>query len=137
MARGMERVARNPQVINLRLLSVLLILAACGTGAWAQENAPEKVVDLPGGGAVVSGPGGKGAVKLAPPAAGSNSFNMSQLPDLSKRENLSSALQLVILLTVLSLAPAILIMMTSFTRIIIVMSLLRQALGTQQLPPNQ
>jgi flagellar biosynthesis protein FliP len=38
---------------------------------------------------------------------------------------------------VLSLAPAILVMMTSFTRIIIVLSLLRQALGTQQLPPNQ
>ena len=62
---------------------------------------------------------------------------MSQLPDLTKRENLSSALQLIILLTVLSLAPAILIMMTSFTRIVIVMSLLRQALGTQSLPPNQ
>jgi flagellar biosynthetic protein FliP len=46
-------------------------------------------------------------------------------------------MQIIILLTVLSLAPAILIMMTSFTRIIIVLSLLRQALGTQQLPPNQ
>jgi len=60
-----------------------------------------------------------------------------QLPDLSRRENLSSAMQIIVLLTVLSLAPAILIMMTSFTRIIIVMSLLRQALGTQSLPPNQ
>jgi len=60
-----------------------------------------------------------------------------QLPDLSRRENLSSAMQIIVLLTVLSLAPAILIMMTSFTRIIIVMSLLRQALGTNSLPPNQ
>lgn len=60
-----------------------------------------------------------------------------QLPDLTKRENFSGAMQMVILLTVLSLAPAILIMMTSFTRIVIVLSLLRQALGTQQLPPNQ
>jgi len=60
-----------------------------------------------------------------------------RLPDLSSRENFSAALQIVDLLTVLSLAPAILIMMTSFTRIIIVLSLLRQALGTQQLPPNQ
>jgi flagellar biosynthetic protein FliP len=59
------------------------------------------------------------------------------LPDFSKRETFSSAMQIIILLTVLSLAPAILIMMTSFTRIIIVLSLLRQALGTQQLPPNQ
>lgn len=60
-----------------------------------------------------------------------------RVPDLSSRENFSAALQIVVLLTVLSLAPAILIMMTSFTRIIIVLSLLRQALGTQQLPPNQ
>jgi flagellar biosynthetic protein FliP len=59
------------------------------------------------------------------------------LPDLSKRANLSSAMQIIMLLTVLSLAPAILIMMTSFTRMIVVLSLLRQALGTQQLPPNQ
>src|SRR5262249_15339306 len=44
---------------------------------------------------------------------------------------------IIILLTILSLAPAIMIMMTSFTRIVIVLSLLRQAIGTQQLPPNQ
>jgi flagellar biosynthetic protein FliP len=46
-------------------------------------------------------------------------------------------IQLIILLTVLSLAPSILVMMTSFTRIIIVFSFLRTALGTQQTPPNQ
>ena len=72
------------------------------------------------------------------PAGATNDASRAlQLPDLSRRENLSSAMQIIILLTVLSLAPAILIMMTSFTRIIIVMSLLRQALGTQSLPPNQ
>src|SRR5205823_9129130 len=60
-----------------------------------------------------------------------------KIPDVSSRENFSAAMQIVILLTVLSLAPAILLMMTSFTRIIIVLALLRQALGTQQLPPNQ
>ncbi len=48
-----------------------------------------------------------------------------------------NAIKIVLLLTVLTLAPAILIMMTSFTRIIIVLSFLRQALGTQQMPPNQ
>ena len=47
------------------------------------------------------------------------------------------ALQLLLLLTVLSLAPAILIMLTSFTRIVVVLSLLRHALGTQQMPANQ
>jgi len=45
-------------------------------------------------------------------------------------------LQLIALLTVLSVAPAILIMVTSFTRIVIVLSFLRSALGTQQTPPN-
>lgn len=48
-----------------------------------------------------------------------------------------SAIQIILLLTVLTLAPAILILMTSFTRIIVVFSFLRQALGTQQMPPNQ
>ncbi len=46
-------------------------------------------------------------------------------------------LQILALLTVLSLAPALFIMVTSFTRMIIVLSFLRQALGTQQVPPNQ
>lgn len=46
-------------------------------------------------------------------------------------------LQILLLLTVLSLAPAILIMMTSFTRIIVILSFVRNALATQQMPPNQ
>src|SRR5262249_42071974 len=81
---------------------------------------------------------------LAPNAqnlpGGTNSVQtgvLQQLPNVSTPQNFSAAMQIIILLTVLSLAPAILIMMTSFTRIIIVLTLLRQALGTQQLPPNQ
>lgn len=46
-------------------------------------------------------------------------------------------LQIFLLMTVLSIAPAIMIMVTSFTRIVIVLSLLRRALGTMQMPPNQ
>lgn len=52
-------------------------------------------------------------------------------------EGLSSTLQVMILLTVISLAPALLLMTTSFIRILVVLGLLRQALGTQQLPPSQ
>lgn len=48
-----------------------------------------------------------------------------------------NAIKIIMIMTVLTLAPAILIMMTSFTRIIIVLSFLRQALGTAQMPPNQ
>lgn len=51
--------------------------------------------------------------------------------------NLESTLQILIILTVLSLAPSILIMVTSFTRIIVVFHFLRTALGTQTTPPNQ
>ena len=112
-------------------IAALLCALVATAPAKAQLVQPERAVDLPGSSnkSEVAGPGAGAKV-----AAGNSSFT---LPDLSKRENVSSALQLVIILTVLSLAPAILIMMTSFTRIIIVMSLLRQALGTQQLPPNQ
>ena len=60
------------------------------------------------------------------------SFGNSQAPT-----DFVSALRIIMMLTVLSLAPAILIMMTSFTRIVVVLSFLRQALGTQQMPPNQ
>ncbi len=51
--------------------------------------------------------------------------------------NISVSLQIIFLLTILSLAPSILIMMTAFTRIIVVFSFLRHAMGTQQMPPNQ
>ncbi len=51
--------------------------------------------------------------------------------------NVATVVQLLFILTVLSLAPAILLMLTSFTRIVVVLSLLRHALGTQSMPPNQ
>ncbi len=54
----------------------------------------------------------------------------------SSPDKVSSALQILALLTILTLAPSILIMMTSFSRIVIVFSFLRQAMGTQQTPPN-
>ncbi|MBN2022552.1 MAG: flagellar type III secretion system pore protein FliP [Pirellulales bacterium] len=52
-------------------------------------------------------------------------------------EGLSSTIQVMLLLTVLSLAPAVLLMTTCFVRIVVVLGLLRQAIGTQQLPPSQ
>jgi len=52
-------------------------------------------------------------------------------------QNYSLSIQTLLFLTSLSFIPAALLMMTSFTRIIIVLSLLRQALGTQSAPPNQ
>jgi flagellar biosynthetic protein FliP len=51
--------------------------------------------------------------------------------------SISAPLQIVLLLTLLTFVPAILVTMTSFTRIVIVFHFLRQALGTQEMPPNQ
>ena len=51
--------------------------------------------------------------------------------------NLDTTIRLLILLTILALAPSILIMTTSFIRIVVVLSVLRQALGIPQIPPNQ
>ena len=59
------------------------------------------------------------------------------LDEASKPEKLSATLEIILLTTILALVPAILVMTTSFTRIIVVLALLRQAIGTQQLPPSQ
>ena len=111
------------------LLATILIAPVCSAREPGGEIAPDSL-NVPS-----ASSGNSSSASPITPAA--PSLSPVQLPDLSKKENLSAALQLVIVLRVLSLAPAILIMMTSFTRIVIVLSLLRQALGTQQLPPNQ
>jgi len=67
----------------------------------------------------------------APAVAQSLNLDLGDGAQLSSR-----VIQFVALLTVLSLAPSILVMVTSFTRIVIVLSLLRSALGVQQTPPN-
>jgi flagellar biosynthetic protein FliP len=67
-------------------------------------------------------------------------MNPSALPLLSQSlqgTQISTAFEIVFLLTVLSLGPLILITLTSFTRIVVVLSFVRQALGTQQAPSNQ
>lgn len=74
----------------------------------------------------------------------SNSINAQSFPKITigveetdEPEEVALTLQILAMMTVLSLAPSILIMMTSFTRIIVVFHFMRQALGTQQMPPNQ
>ena len=57
--------------------------------------------------------------------------------DTKKPADVAVTLQILFLITVLALAPSILIMMTSFVRIVIVMSFLRRAIGTQTMPPDQ
>ena len=76
------------------------------------------------------------AARLVPDFAGDKTKEKSS-DESAPASNFSSAISVLILLTVLTLAPAILVMCTSFTRIIGVLALLRQAIGTQNLPPSQ
>jgi flagellar biosynthetic protein FliP len=96
-------------------LSVLLIVAALSASAgtaWAQDGNRAATLQLPPG--IAGGP-----------------------EQWTSPQGLTSALQVLLLMTVISMAPAVLLMTTCFVRIIVVLGLLKQAIGTQQLPPSQ
>ncbi len=121
------------------IISLVIIVNGCSvlTGQTSPASSPNSGATASVGGQSPSASGGTATSSL--PAIGSGSTTTDQGADplsqlLGSR---SVSLQIVGLLTVLSIAPAILIMLTGFTRIIIVLSLTRNALGLQQMPPNQ
>lgn len=69
-------------------------------------------------------------------AAGLPTINIG-MQEAGAPDQVATGIKILLILTILSLAPAVLIMMTAFARIVIVLSFLRQAMGTQQVPPNQ
>lgn len=77
------------------------------------------------------------ALWLAATLPAAAQIQLPRLPVSGAPQDIAVSLQLLLALTVLSLAPAILLMMTAFTRIVIVLSFTRQAMGTQTMPPNQ
>jgi len=79
---------------------------------------------------------GAASVAYAQPAIPIPEINL-QIGTGEEPEQLVGTLRLLLILAVLSLAPAFIILMTSFTRMVIVLGFLRNALGTQQIPPNQ
>lgn len=104
-----------PATAKLTRCAVFIaVFAACVSAGFAQDES-----------AVVTNPGSLHDLVAEGPQSWTS-------PD-----RLNSTIQLVLTMTVLSLAPAILLMTTSFVRISIVLGLLRQALGAQQLPSNQ
>ena len=117
---------RNP-VSRLLLLAALLVLAPA---ALAQEASADLA-------ATTTAP----AAAPAPAPSGSSVGSvLSPLPGVSLTkgdEDLALPIQLLLLLTVLTLAPSVIILMTSFTRLIVIFSILRTALGMQQSPPTQ
>ncbi|MEM7681089.1 MAG: flagellar type III secretion system pore protein FliP [Planctomycetota bacterium] len=137
---------------------VLLLMSVCAGTAGAQGIAQgEPSADASPAGQAVQpvdgvtltpelGPrSGQGPVDLANPlsvlrgaARGLDKLG-DEAPNVADPEDtgLSGPLSIIMILTVLTLAPTILVLCTSFTRIVIVLALLRQALGTQSLPPTQ
>ena len=112
---------------GMSLLMVLCILTFfCGTIVYAKPVSSGSHVDEIEGSST-------GGVSY-PEDPDNFEFNISSNAGSS---SLSASLQMLLVLTVLSIAPSILIMMTSFTRIIVVLHFVRSALGTQQTPPNQ
>jgi flagellar biosynthetic protein FliP len=116
---------------TLLVVTVLVILATRGIPAEPLPAiAPSEPVeglitvmeDLPGPDTVISAQGSSVA---------------EQLQQMTRPEGILSTVKLLVMLTVVSLAPAILLMTTCYVRVVIVLGLLRQALGAQQLPSNQ
>jgi flagellar biosynthetic protein FliP len=103
--------ARRPGVVWLVVVGVAVAMLSAGA-AWAASS---------GAAAPQSAPAGLPKV----------------LPDMQNPSTMSGLVQWLLLITVLAVAPAVAVMVTCFTRIIVVLGLLRQALATQQLPPNQ
>lgn len=73
----------------------------------------------------------------APEGAWANALELPGIPTSNEPGDVQNTITILVLLTVLTLAPSILILMTSFTRIVIVLGFVRTALATQQMPPTQ
>ena len=115
--------SRRPGILAVVLF---LVLAAVPQKAAAQEVPPFPGMVTPG---TVDIP--------SPPMPGGVPFIELTIRDPESNEEVAFSLQLLLLLTVLSLAPSLLILMTSFLRIAIVLDFVKRALSLQQVPPNQ
>ena len=111
---------------------IVVIFLFAGTSLSAQEAT---VPGIPGAGAQAAA----SLLQQAPMSVPVESLDVigGGPEQWTSPEGLTSSLQVLLLLTVLSLAPAILLMTTCYVRIIIVLGLLRQAIGLQSLPPSQ
>ncbi len=115
------------------VLAGSLVLAPVPSAAQAQ-TAPVPVNPAP---AAQPAPAAAPAAPAASAAERSGALSKAVDQVSGEGRPLSLSLQILILMSLLTVLPSLVLMMTSFTRIIIVLSLLRQALGLQQTPPNQ
>lgn len=115
-------------------LVLLLLLSLAPDAAQAQTAQPDPAQITQAAPSVQADP-------AQPASTGSSAGSLlSPLPKLGLQqgeEEYALPIQLLLLLTILTLAPAIIILMTSFTRLVVIFSILRTALGLQQSPPTQ
>ncbi len=135
-----SRMAMNRRLVRSLWIVCLVLggLAVAGSSVLAQTSVPSFLpglpeepttpVEMPSASEPMSGGLSEGEL--------SDFFNAGPKEWASPR-GVSSSIQVMLLLTVLTLAPSILLMTTCFVRIIVVLGLLRQAIGAQQLPPSQ
>lgn len=119
------------------VLATVLMQIASTTFAQSEYDAIAVTAGLPSPGMTILDPS---LISEAPEASDGEPLSLMGLGgpnEWTKPERLSSTLQVMLMMTVISLAPAVLLMTTCFVRVIVVLGLLRQALGTQQAPPSQ
>lgn len=118
------------RLVGILMLAIIALVAAFAVAgeAHAAVAAAPSAAALP---AAVAAP-------VAPTAvSGALDRAFGQLSGAQTGGNLSMSLQLLLVMGLLTILPSLILMMTSFTRILVVLSILRQALGLQQSPPNQ
>lgn len=124
-------------LLKAMILATGMLLIASTTFAQSEYDAIAAAAGLPSPGMTILDPA---LISEAPEAEEGEALSLMGLGgpnEWTKPERLSSTLQVMLMMTVISLAPAVLLMTTCFVRVIVVLGLLRQALGTQQAPPSQ
>ncbi|MEO6006188.1 MAG: flagellar type III secretion system pore protein FliP [Opitutus sp.] len=130
-----------PQRSSAFLRVVLMSLFAISLGTFASAQTPSGVITPSNSGpaaAGVSTPPARANAPAAAPTANADPFRLNiGLEGTSQPGQVSVAVQIVLVMTLLSVAPSIVLLMTTFTRIVIVLGFVRTALGTPTTPSNQ
>ena len=125
---------------------VLFVVAAGGVARAQDADRPPSLFETAAESRTAPTPPTDGDADVAPTLLGREPLRIDPMDletiaggpeEWTRPEKLTSSLQILLLLTVLSLAPAILLMTTCYVRIIVVLGLLRQAIGLQSMPPSQ
>ena len=127
-----------PRLKKLLLFAAVWLLAGSFPALQAQTPpTPTPPVSAPSAPVAPTAPTAPTAPKVAPISNPTGPLVNLQIGNGNERQNLSTAIQIVLVMTLLTLAPSLIMLMTSFTRIVIVLGFVRTALGVPSAPANQ